>query len=66
MAYIGHPVSGDSVYGVKNEKVAFNGQCLHARKIGFVHPKTNEYMEFVSDLPPYFKEFINKLSNISK
>ena len=66
MAYIGHPVSGDPVYGVKNEKVAFNGQCLHARKIGFVHPKTNEYMEFVSDLPPYFKEFINKLSNISK
>ena len=66
MAYIGHPVSGDPVYGVKNEKVAFNGQCLHARKIGFVHPKTNEYMEFVSDLPPYFKEFINKLSKISK
>lgn len=66
MAYIGHPVSGDPVYGVKNEKVAFNGQCLHARKIGFVHPKTNEYMAFVSDLPPYFKEFINKLSNISK
>ena len=66
MAYIGHPVSGDPVYGVKNEKVSFSGQCLHARKIGFIHPKTNEYMEFVSDLPPYFKEFINKLSNISK
>lgn len=66
MAYIGHPVSGDPVYGVKNEKVTFIGQCLHARKIGFVHPKTNEYMEFTSDLPPYFKEFINKLSNISK
>lgn len=66
MAYIGHPVSGDPVYGVKNEKVSFSGQCLHARKIGFVHPKTNEYMEFVSDLPPYFNEFIEKLSNISK
>ena len=66
MAYIGHPVSGDPVYGVKNEKVSFSGQCLHARKIGFVHPKTNEYMEFTSDLPPYFKEFIKKLSNISK
>lgn len=66
MAYIGHPVSGDPVYGVKNENVSFVGQCLHARKIGFVHPKTNEYMEFTSDLPPYFKEFIKKLSNISK
>ncbi len=66
MAYIGHPVSGDPVYGVKNEKVSFSGQCLHARKIGFIHPKTNEYMEFSSDLPPYFKEFIKKLSNISK
>ena len=39
MAYIGHPVSGDKVYGVKNEKVDFEGQCLHARKIGFIHPK---------------------------
>lgn len=66
MAYIGHPVSGDPVYGVKNENVSFVGQCLHARKIGFVHPKTNEYMKFTSDLPPYFKEFIKKLSNISK
>ena len=66
MAYIGHPVSGDPVYGVKNEKVSFSGQCLHARKIGFIHPKTNEYMKFSSDLPPYFKEFIKKLSNISK
>ena len=66
MAYIGHPVSGDPVYGVKNEKVSFSGQCLHARKIGFIHPKTNEYMEISSDLPPYFKEFIKKLSNISK
>lgn len=66
MAYIGHPVAGDPVYGVKNEKVAFSGQCLHARKIGFVHPKTGEYLEFSSDLPQYFEDFLKKLNNISK
>lgn len=66
MAYLGHPVAGDPVYGVKNEKVGFTGQCLHARKIGFVHPSTGKYMEFSSDLPPYFREFLTKLKNISK
>ncbi len=66
MAYIGHPVSGDLVYGVKNEKVAFEGQCLHARKIGFIHPKTEKYMEFCSELPDYFLNFLNKLHNMSK
>ena len=65
MAYIGHPVSGDDVYGVKNEKVNFIGQCLHARKIGFIHPKTNEYMEFTSQLPQYFADYLKKLENIS-
>lgn len=66
MAYLGHPVAGDIVYGVKNEKVPFIGQCLHARKIGFVHPKTDEYIEFISQLPDYFTDFITKLNNISK
>ena len=66
MAYLGHPVAGDPVYGVKNEKVGFSGQCLHAGKIGFVHPTTGNYMEFSSDLPPYFREFLTKLKNISK
>ena len=65
MAYIGHPVSGDKGYGVKNEKVDFEGQCLHARKIGFIHPKTNEYIEFTSELPDYFKKYLKKLENIS-
>lgn len=65
-AYIGHPVSGDKVYGVKNEKTTLESQCLHARKIGFIHPVTNEYMEFVSDLPDYFINYLNKLRNISK
>ncbi len=66
MAYLGHPVAGDTVYGVKNEKVSFVGQCLHARKIGFIHPKTEEYLEFSSQLPDYFTEFLTKLNNISK
>lgn len=66
MAYLGHPVSGDKVYGVKNEKVSFAGQCLHARKIGFIHPATEKYMEFTSDLPEYFSDYLNKLGKISK
>lgn len=61
MAYIGHPVAGDSVYGVKKEKTGFEGQCLHARKIGFVHPSSGKYMEFESDLPEYFKNLLKKL-----
>ncbi|MBQ5347820.1 MAG: RluA family pseudouridine synthase, partial [Ruminococcus sp.] len=66
MAYIGHPVAGDDVYGVKKEKVNFIGQCLHARKIGFIHPSSGKYMEFTSDLPDYFREFLNKLKRISE
>lgn len=65
MAYLGHPVAGDLVYGVKNEKVSFEGQCLHARKIGFVHPRTGDYLEFSSELPPYFESFLEKLRKIS-
>lgn len=64
MAYIGHPVAGDDVYGVKKEKTSFPGQCLHARKIGFVHPTSGEYLEFSSDLPEYFQKFLSKLNNI--
>lgn len=66
MAYLGHPVAGDTVYGIKNEKVDFIGQCLHARKIGFIHPKTGEYIEFCSELPEYFSRFLIKLNNTSK
>ena len=65
MAYLGHPVAGDLVYGVKKEKVGFEGQCLHAKKIGFVHPRSGEYLEFDSDLPRYFTEFLDKLKKIS-
>jgi 23S rRNA pseudouridine1911/1915/1917 synthase len=61
MAYLGHPVAGDDVYGPKKVITALNGQCLHAKKIGFIHPKTKEYLEFDSSLPEYFEKFIKKL-----
>ena len=61
MAYIGHPLAGDAVYGPKKVITNLNGQCLHAGEIGFVHPKTNEYMEFNSPLPDYFTAFLKRL-----
>ena len=61
MAYIGHPVAGDPVYGPKKVITSLNGQCLHAKHIGFVHPITNEYLEFESELPEYFTSFLNLL-----
>ena len=60
MKHIGHPVYGDAVYGKAEKGVA--GQCLHAKKIGFVHPVTGQYMEFDSVLPDYFTEILRKLS----
>ena len=62
MSYIGHPVAGDSVYGPKRIIKSLNGQCLHAKHIGFIHPKTLKYIEFESDLPDYFKRFLKTLN----
>ena len=61
MAYIGHPVAGDPVYGPKKSVPNLDGQCLHARVIGFVHPRTGEYLEITSELPSYFTAFLEKL-----
>ncbi|SDB46423.1 23S rRNA pseudouridine1911/1915/1917 synthase [Ruminococcaceae bacterium FB2012] len=58
-AYIGHPVLGDEVYGKPFKGI--EGQCLHAKLIGFVHPTTGEYMEFDSELPEYFRKMLDKL-----
>ena len=60
---INHPLLGDPVYGPKNSKFKLDGQTLHAKKIGFIHPTTNEYIEFNSELPDYFKNIIKKLEN---
>lgn len=62
LAYIGHPVLGDDVYGKAYKGI--EGQCLHARKIGFIHPTTGEYMEFTSELPDYFVSILNKLEKM--
>ncbi len=61
MAYIGHPVAGDPVYGPKKIISELDGQCLHAGRIGFTHPLTGERMTFESALPEYFVRFIKKL-----
>ena len=61
MASIGHPLAGDAVYGPKNCIKSLNGQCLHAKELGFVHPKTGEWMQFDSPLPPYFTDFLTRL-----
>ena len=60
MSYLGHPVAGDEVYGPKKVITSLKGQCLHAKKLGFVHPKTEKYLEFDSPLPDYFVDFIIK------
>lgn len=66
MAHIGHPVAGDPVYGPKKCITELQGQCLHARVIGFIHPATGEYLEFDSGLPPYFERFLEKLRRSGK
>lgn len=64
MAYIGHPIVGDPVYGYSKQKFKLEGQMLHAKTLGFIHPSTNKYMEFNSELPEYFKKIIEIISNM--
>lgn len=66
MAYINHPVAGDPVYGPKNVIKELNGQCLHAHKLGFIHPKTSKYLEFTAPVPDTFDAFLTKLRKINK
>lgn len=61
MAHIGHPLVGDPVYGYKKQKYNLEGQMLHAKVLGFVHPTTNEYMEFQTELPSYFTKILERL-----
>ena len=60
LSYIGHPIYGDDIYGkaVKGTQ----GQCLHARKIGFIHPRTGAYLEFEREAPAYFQKLLTKLA----
>ena len=61
MAYIGHPVAGDPLYGRKKDALGKNGQYLHAAVLGFKHPVSGEYMEFKSELPEYFAKELQLL-----
>ncbi len=60
MAYIGHPVAGDPVYGPKKVITSLEGQCLHAHSIGFIHPKSGEYLEFSTMPDKVFENFVIK------
>ena len=62
MASIGHPLAGDPLYGPKKVITELKGQCLHASKIGFIHPSSGEYMEYTSELPKYFTDFLSKIN----
>ncbi len=64
MASIGHSLVGDRAYGIKKEKIKTDGQLLFARTIGFMHPKTKEYMEFSAELPNYFKDILERLRKV--
>ena len=66
MAYMGYPLLGDSVYGKKDSKFKINGQVLHAKTLGFIHPTTNKYVEFDSNLPKYFEDLIEILEKKEK
>ena len=61
MTSIGHPLVGDEVYGVAKNPFKLDGQALHAEMLGFVHPRTGEYMEFHAPLPEYFSKLLTKL-----
>ena len=60
MAYIGHPVAGDEVYGPR-KTLKGHGQFLHAKTLGFTHPRTGEVMEFSVEVPEIFQETLEKL-----
>ena len=64
LSYLNHPILGDGLYGYSVKKFAkLKGQMLHARKLGFIHPETNEYVEFTSELPDYFEKVLDIIRN---
>jgi 23S rRNA pseudouridine1911/1915/1917 synthase len=65
MEYIGHPLVGDKKYG-RRKVIGDQGQFLHAKTLGFIQPKTKKYLEFDSELPKYFTDFLETLEEIKK
>ncbi|AMP20185.1 RNA pseudouridine synthase [endosymbiont 'TC1' of Trimyema compressum] len=61
LAYLKHPVAGDPLYGTATKKIPLDGQYLHAITLGFMHPISQEYLEFKTSLPLYFQQLLNKL-----
>lgn len=66
MASIGHPILGDQVYGPQKCPFHLTGQTLHAKTLGFIHPRTGEYMEFEAPLPEYFEKLLHRLGSLQK
>ena len=63
MAHIGHPLLGDFTYGAPCPEKGLVGQCLHARELKFIHPRTGEQIHLTTALPEYFEEVLSKLGN---
>lgn len=63
MASINHPLLGDNVYGPAKSSYKLQGQTLHAKTIGIIHPRTNQYLEIDAPLPEYFTDLLKKLEN---
>jgi 23S rRNA pseudouridine1911/1915/1917 synthase len=61
MAHIGHPLVGDPVYGYKKQRFKLEGQMLHAKLLGFIHPTKEVYMEFEAEMPEYFLSVLKVL-----
>ena len=61
MEKLGHPLVGDMVYGRKRPEKGLEGQCLHARELRFIHPRTEQEVRLTSELPDYFREVLSKL-----
>jgi 23S rRNA pseudouridine1911/1915/1917 synthase len=61
MTSIGHPLLGDSLYGPSKCPYKLEGQTLHAKILGFIHPRTEKYMEFEAPTPEYFKHLLEIL-----
>ena len=65
LAALGHPLAGDPVYGPKKVLTELHGQCLHAKRIGFIHPITGKWLEFSVPPPSLFLQFLQKLRDHS-
>ena len=64
MASISHPLLGDFTYGAPSPEKGLEGQCLHARRLKFIHPRSGLPIQLETPLPPYFEEVLSKLGPI--